>query len=44
MAARRNADFAHTKFTEAWARRIASGPAMTQMINVRNRFDRDRAR
>jgi hypothetical protein len=34
-------DFAHMKSTEAWARRIASGQAMTQMINVLNRFDRD---
>jgi len=29
------------KSTEAWTRRIASGQAMTQMINVLNRFDRD---
>ncbi|MBI3043773.1 MAG: carboxypeptidase regulatory-like domain-containing protein [Betaproteobacteria bacterium] len=36
-------DFAHMKSTEAWARRIASGQAMTQMINVLNRFDRERA-
>jgi hypothetical protein len=35
-------DFAHMKPTEAWTRRIASGQAMTQMINVLNRFDRDR--
>jgi len=35
-------DFAHMKSTEAWARRIASGQAMTQMINVMNRFDRER--
>ena len=35
-------DFAHMKSTEAWARRIASGQAMTQMINVINRFDRER--
>jgi len=34
-------DFAHMKPTEAWARRIASGQAMTQMINVLNRFDRE---
>jgi cytochrome c5 len=34
-------DFAHMKSTEAWARRIASGQAMTQMINVLNRFDRE---
>jgi hypothetical protein len=36
-------DFAHMKSTEAWTRRIASGQAMTQMINVLNRFDRERA-
>ena len=36
-------DFAHMKSPEAWARRIASGQAMTQMINVLNRFDRERA-
>ena len=35
-------DFAHMKSTEAWTRRIASGQAMTQMINVLNRFDRER--
>ena len=35
-------DFAHMKSTEAWMRRIASGQAMTQMINVINRFDRER--
>ena len=35
-------DFAHMKSTEAWARRIASGQAMTVMINVMNRFDRER--
>jgi hypothetical protein len=35
-------DFAHMKSTEAWTRRIASGQAMTQMINVINRFDRER--
>jgi len=35
-------DFAHMKSTEAWARRITSGQAMTQMINVLNRFDRER--
>jgi hypothetical protein len=35
-------DFAHMKPAEGWARRIASGQAMTQMINVLNRFDRDR--
>ncbi len=34
-------DFAHMKSTEAWTRRIASGQAMTQMINVLNRFDRE---
>ncbi len=36
-------DFAHMKSPEAWARRIASGQAMTQMINVLNRFDREKA-
>lgn len=35
-------DFAHLKSTEAWARRITSGQAMTQMIGVLNRFDRER--
>jgi hypothetical protein len=35
-------DFAHMGSSEAWLRRIASGQAMTQMINVLNRFDRDR--
>ncbi len=35
-------DFAHMKSTEAWVRRLASGQAMTQMINVINRFDRER--
>jgi len=35
-------DFAHMKSTEAWVRRISSGQAMTQMINVLNRFDRER--
>jgi hypothetical protein len=35
-------DFAHMNSTEAWTRRIASGQAMTQMINVINRFDRER--
>ncbi|HET9405256.1 MAG TPA: carboxypeptidase-like regulatory domain-containing protein [Burkholderiales bacterium] len=35
-------DFAHMNSTEAWARRIASGQAMTQMINVLGRFDRER--
>jgi hypothetical protein len=35
-------DFAHMSSAEAWLRRIASGQAMTQMINVINRFDRDR--
>jgi hypothetical protein len=35
-------DFAHMKSTEAWTRRIASGQAMTQMINVLGRFDRER--
>ncbi|HXV10743.1 MAG TPA: carboxypeptidase-like regulatory domain-containing protein, partial [Burkholderiales bacterium] len=32
-------DFAHMKSQEAWGRRIASGQAMTQMINVLNRLD-----
>ena len=36
-------DFAHMKSTAAWARRIASGQAMRQMINVLNRFDQERA-
>ncbi len=36
-------DFAHLKPTEAWAQRIAAGQAMTQMVNVLNRFDRERA-
>ena len=36
-------DFAHMKSTEAWARRLASGQAMTQMIGGLNRFDRERA-
>ncbi len=35
-------DFAHMKPTEAWVRRLASGQAMTQMINVLSRFDRER--
>jgi len=35
-------DFAHMNSTEAWARRITSGQAMTQMVNVLNRFDKDR--
>jgi hypothetical protein len=35
-------DFAHMKSTEAWARRIASGQAMTQMVNVLSRFDQER--
>jgi hypothetical protein len=35
-------DFAHMKSPEAWARRIASGQAMTQHINVLNRLDRER--
>jgi hypothetical protein len=35
-------DFAHMKSPEAWARRITSGQAMTQMINVLNRFDREK--
>jgi len=36
-------DFAHLKPSEAWVRRITSGQAMTQMINVLNRFDREKA-
>jgi hypothetical protein len=35
-------DFAHMKSPEAWARRIASGQAMTQMVNVLSRFDQER--
>jgi hypothetical protein len=35
-------DFAHMNSFDAWARRIASGQAMTQMITVINRFDRQR--
>jgi hypothetical protein len=35
-------DFAHMKSTEAWARRIASGQAMTQMINVAARVGPER--
>ncbi len=35
-------DFAHMNSFDAWARRIASGQAMTQMITVTNRFDRQR--
>ncbi len=35
-------DFAHMNSRDAWMRRIASGQAMTQMINVINRFDRER--
>jgi hypothetical protein len=35
-------DFAHMNSFDAWARRIASGQAMTQMIAVINRFDRQR--
>ncbi len=35
-------DFAHMKSTEAWARRITSGQAMTQMVNVLSRFDQQR--
>ena len=31
-------DFAHMNSTEAWARRIASGQAMTQMINAASRL------
>ena len=33
-------DFTHMSSFDAWGRRIASGQAMTQMINVINRFDR----
>ncbi|MGH8662397.1 MAG: carboxypeptidase-like regulatory domain-containing protein [Burkholderiales bacterium] len=36
-------DFAHMKSTEAWARRITSGQAMTQMINATNRIGFERA-
>lgn len=37
-------DFAHFKSsTEAWGRRIASGQAMTQMINVLSRLEPQRA-
>jgi hypothetical protein len=37
-------DFAHFKSSaEAWGRRIASGQAMTQMINVLSRLDQQRA-
>ncbi len=37
-------DFAHFKSSsEAWGRRIASGQAMTQMINVLNRLEPQRA-
>jgi hypothetical protein len=36
-------DFAHMKSTEAWARRIASGQAMTQMINAANRIGTEKA-
>ncbi|HEV3010587.1 MAG TPA: hypothetical protein VGX52_16290 [Burkholderiales bacterium] len=35
-------DFAHMKSTEAWARRIASGQAMTQMINAASRLGPER--
>jgi hypothetical protein len=35
-------DFAHMKSTEAWARRIASGQAMTQMINSAARLGPER--
>jgi hypothetical protein len=35
-------DFAHMKSTEAWARRITSGQAMTQMINATNRIGFER--
>ena len=36
-------DFAHMGSTAAWARRLASGQAMTQMVNGLVRFDRQRA-
>ncbi len=36
-------DFAHMNSVDAWARRIASGQAMTQMITTINRFERQRA-
>ncbi len=36
-------DFAHLKSTEAWARRITAGQAMTQMIAATNRLGFDRA-
>jgi hypothetical protein len=36
-------DFAHMKSTEAWARRIASGQAMTQMINAAARLGPEKA-
>ena len=36
-------DFAHLKSTEAWARRITSGQAMTQMVNATNRIGFERA-
>src|SRR5690606_15027883 len=37
-------DFTHySSSTEAWARRIASGQAMTNMINVANRLGSERA-
>ena len=36
-------DFAHMKSSEAWARRIASGQAMTQMINAANRIGTEKA-
>jgi hypothetical protein len=35
-------DFAHMNSTEAWARRIASGQAMTQMINAASRLGPER--
>jgi hypothetical protein len=35
-------DFAHMKSPEAWARRIASGQAMTQMINAASRLGPER--
>jgi len=36
-------DFAHMKSTAAWARRIASGQAMTQMIAAANRLGTERS-
>ena len=36
-------DFAHMKSSDAWARRIASGQAMTQMVAATNRLGTERA-